>query len=341
MQTVEDPKEGIVGITYRCNARCYMCNIWKHPTNPQEEIKATDLESLPGDRKKLRSINITGGEPFLRTDIGDIISVLINKTKRLVVSTNGYFTERIVKVAEEFPNIGIRVSIEGLPAANDKLRGIPNGFDHGLRTLLKLHEMGFKDIGFGITVSDLNYKDMLELYTLADSTGWEFATAVVHNTFYFRKYDNKIDYRDEVKNSFETLINKLLKTKRAKNWYRAFFNYGLINRVYGNPRLLPCKAGTDFFYIDPLGNVRPCNGMDFIIGNIKEEPFPKIWRNEKAKEMRERVAKCNMNCWMIGSVSPAIRRDLWKVSKWVFKAKLASSLGREVKYEDMEKWWKK
>ncbi len=338
---VKDPPEGIVAVTYRCNARCYMCNIWKFPTKPQDEIKAEDLLSLPGDKKKMRSINVTGGEPFLRNDLGDIINVLLGKTKRLVISTNGYYTDKIIKIAEEFPTIGIRVSLEGLPTANDKLRGIPNGFDHGLRTLLKLHEMGFKDIGFATTVSDLNYKDMLELYTLAEATGWEFATAVVHNTFYFRKSDNKIDYRKEVQKSFETLINRLLKTSRPKNWYRAFFNYGLINRVYGNPRLLPCKAGTDFFYIDPLGYVRPCNGMNFVIGNIKEEPFSKIWRSERAKEMRERVAKCDMRCWMIGSASPAIRRDVMKVTKWVIRAKASSLLGNQITYEDMEKWWKK
>ncbi|ADD08056.1 radical SAM/SPASM domain-containing protein [Candidatus Aciduliprofundum boonei] len=339
--TVKDPPEGIVAVTYRCNARCYMCNIWKHPSDPKDEIKADDLVSLPGDKKKMRSLNITGGEPFIRTDLGDIISVLRPKTKRLVISTNGYFTDRIVKIAEEFPDIGIRVSLEGLPAVSDKLRGLLNGFDHGLRTLLKLHEMGFKDIGFGITVSDLNHKDMLELYTLAAATGWEFATAVLHNSFYFHKFDNKIEYQNEVAKSFEILINKLLKTHRVKNWYRAFFNYGIINRIYGNPRLLPCGAGTDLFYVDPYGNVRPCNAMDFVIGNIKEETFDKIWRSEKAKEMRERVRSCTMNCWMIGSASPAIRKDLWRVTKWVVKAKFNSLLGKEIKYEDMEKWWKK
>ena len=341
MNDLKDPPEGIIAVTYRCNARCYMCNIWKNPSTPKDEIKAEDLKSLPGDKKKMRFLNITGGEPFLRTDLGDIINVILPKTKRLVISTNGYFTDRIIKIAEEFPNIGIRVSIEGLPAANDKLRGIPNGFDHGLRTLLKLHEMGFKDIGFGITVSDLNYKDMLELYTLADTTGWEFATAVVHNTFYFHKFDNKIEQPSGVKESFEILVNRLLRTGRVKNWYRAFFNYGLINRAYGKPRLLPCTAGTDLFYIDPYGYVRPCNGMDFPIGNIKEEPFDKIWRSEKAEEMRERVKNCTMNCWMIGSAAPAMKNNLFKVTLWVAHAKFAAMIGKHITYEDMEKWWKK
>ena len=66
-----------------------------------------------------------------------------------MISTSGYFTDRIIKTAAKFGNhIGFRISIEGLPAANDELRGIKNGFDHGIRSLTTLHSMGMKDIGF-------------------------------------------------------------------------------------------------------------------------------------------------------------------------------------------------
>lgn len=56
-------------------------------------------------------------------------------------------------MTKRFPNIGIRISIEGLSLKNDELRGRNGGFDKGLRTLLRLKDMGIKDIGFGITVS--------------------------------------------------------------------------------------------------------------------------------------------------------------------------------------------
>jgi MoaA/NifB/PqqE/SkfB family radical SAM enzyme len=111
-----------------------MCNTWQFPSSPEEELSASDLKSLP----KLTFANITGGEPFLRSDIGEIVDVLRSKADRIVISTNGYFTERVVALAEKYPDIGFRISLEGLPAANDELRGIKDGFDHGMRTLLKL-----------------------------------------------------------------------------------------------------------------------------------------------------------------------------------------------------------
>ena len=87
--TVDPPREINIITTYRCNAKCIMCNIWENPSNINEEFKPKDLESLP----QFKGINITGGEPFLRDDIEEIIEVLQTKTKRIVFSTNGYFTE--------------------------------------------------------------------------------------------------------------------------------------------------------------------------------------------------------------------------------------------------------
>ena len=309
--------EGLLGITYRCNARCQMCSIWKFPTKKEEEVKVRDLEKLP----RMRFTNITGGEPFLREDIEDIVEVIKKKSKRIVISTNGFFTERIINVAKKNKDIGIRISIEGLSKANDELRGIKNGFDRGLRTLIELKHMGIKDIGFGITVSDKNAKDLLPLYKLACAMKVEFATAIVHNSYYFHKMDNEIINKEFVADEFRKLVKEFLKTKTIKNWYRAYFNYGVINYIQGGKRPLPCETGTELFYMDPFGEIRPCNGMEESMGNIKEETFGEIWSSEEAKRIRKKVIKCQKNCWMIGSASPAMRKYFWKPTIWIIKNK--------------------
>jgi len=323
--------EAAIITTYRCICKCVMCNIWKYPSMPGEEFKAELLNSLP----RLSFCNITGGEPFLKEDIGELVFILSKKAKRIVISTNGYLTERILGVAREHKNIGVRISIEGLPAANDELRGIKDGFDHGMRTLLGLQRIGVKDIGFGITVSDRNAKDMLELYQLAKAMNLEFATAVIHNSYYFHKYDNEISKKDEVIACFRELVDELLKTKRVKNWYRAYFNYGIIERIKGGPRLLPCGAGTDMFFLDPWGEIRPCNGMDSdsldnSMGNLKEQTFEDIWNGRKAGEIREKVRSCPKNCWMIGTASPAMKKDILTPTRWVLRNKLKVFLGKEI-----------
>jgi len=317
--------EAAIVTTYRCNCRCVMCNIWRSPSAPAEEFKPEILEKLPD----LDFANITGGEPFLREDIGEIVQILKTKARRIVISTNGYFTKKIIDLVKEVGDIGVRISIEGLPAANDELRGIKDGFDHGLRTLLELQRMGLKDIGFGITVSDRNARDMLELYQLAKAMKVEFSTAALHNSYYFHKSDNVIRGKEVVINYFEELIKELLKTNKLKNWFRAYFNYGLINYIRGNPRLLPCGAGEDMFFLDPFGEIRPCNGMDEAsaetsMGNLNEESFEEIWESERANRVKAKAQNCSKNCWMIGTASPAMKKYITKPIFWVIKNKLRS-----------------
>ena len=314
--------EALIAITYRCNAKCHMCNTWQFPSKPAEELTPSDLATLP----KLKFANITGGEPFLRSDIGDFVELLKGKADRIVISTNGYFTDRIVALARAYPDLGFRISLEGLPAANDELRGIKDGFDHGMRTLLQLRSLGVRDIGFGITLSDRNADDVLELYELADAMGLEFATAAVHNTFYFHKSDNVITQKDRVAGNLEELARRLLKTNQPKKWFRAWFNMGLSNYVRGGSRLLPCDMGRDVFLVDPFGRVLPCNAMDAPMGSLKEETFEEIWASEQASDVRTRCSECDASCWMIGSVAPAMKKHVMVPASWILRAKLSGTL---------------
>lgn len=313
--------EACIIVTYRCNAKCHMCNTWQFPSDPKDEITPAIVAKLPTG---LKFINITGGEPFLRDDLVEIVRVALTKTERLVISTNGFFTDRMISLAKKFPNIGVRISIEGLPSANDELRGLKDGFDHGMRSLLELKSLGLKDLGFGMTVSDVNAKDMIELYHLADAMGLEFATASTHNSFYFHKDDNVFQDQEMIGREFEKISCELLKTKRIKNWFRAYFNHGMANYVRGGKRLLPCEVGTDMFFVDPYGKIMPCNGMDreMPMGDLTVQSFDEIWQSERAKEVRQAVKHCTKNCWMIGSVAPAMKKDMLTPIKWIISRKL-------------------
>ena len=151
--------QGSLITTFRCNAQCNMCNIWKFQTHPSEEIDASYYEKLPAGLR----INITGGEPTLRPDIDKIFEILYPKSRLLELSTNGYNTQKIVELANKYPNILIRVSVEGLPKINDAKRGLKDGFDHALRTMLELKKTKCKNIGFSVVISPDNYKDLLHL----------------------------------------------------------------------------------------------------------------------------------------------------------------------------------
>ena len=316
---------GTVIVTYRCNARCTMCSRFKAPSRPEDELTVETIRKLP----LMYFTNVTGGEPFIREDLKDIVRELYKKSDRIVISTNGYFSERILELCEEFPEVGIRISIEGLEATNDKIRGLPNGFQRGYQTLRRLVEMGHPDVGFGMTVQDENAADLVPLYRIADELGLEFATASLHNSFYFVEAHNVIHDRPMVARCFEDLVNELLRSKSPKKWFRAYFNHGLINYIYGQRRLLPCDMAFDTFFIDPFGDVMPCNGTKEkeVMGNLNRQSWDELWNSPQAEEVRRTVRQCERNCWMIGSVSPAMHKYLWKPAWWVLRHKARALLG--------------
>ncbi|MCU7918331.1 MAG: radical SAM protein [Candidatus Thiodiazotropha sp. (ex Epidulcina cf. delphinae)] len=336
-QSVTPPTDVSIITTYRCQMRCKMCDIWDHPTDRKKEITAKDLEILP----KIKFVNITGGEPFVRNDLNEIIEVAMNKSDRVVISTSGWHTNRISKLAEQFPDIGIRVSIEGLSQRNDQLRGREGGFDKGMRTLLTLRDMGVKDIGFGITVSNNNSEDMLWLYKVSKAFGMEFATAAFHNSFYFHRNDNVIHNKDEVIGDFHKLIEAMLSENSPKSWYRAFFNLGLINYIRGNRRMLPCEAGSANFFIEPYGDVFPCNGSEEAywkesMGNIRDfNIFDDLWNSDQANRVRKLVSTCPKNCWMVGTAAPVMKKYLRHPTGWVMKNKVKSLLGKPICVDDV------
>lgn len=310
---------GTVIVTYRCNARCSMCNRYKAPSKAEEEISIETIKKLP----KMYFTNITGGEPFIREDLKDIVRELYKKSDRIVISTNGFFTDRIVDLCKEFPQIGIRISIEGLENTNNEIRGLKDGFNKGYTTLKTLVDMGMKDVGFGMTVQDKNAPDLVPLYELSNEMGMEFATASLHNSFYFVEAKNIIKDRPMVAENFEKLINEMLNSNSPKKWFRAYFNHGLINYIYGQKRLLPCDMSFDTFFIDPYGDVMPCNGTKDkeVMGNLNEQNWDELWDSEQADRVREKVRHCDRNCWMIGSVSPAMHKYIWVPAAWVIKHK--------------------
>ena len=330
--------QGSLITTFRCNAQCNMCNIWKFQTHPNEEIDASYYENLPAGLR----INITGGEPTLRKDIDRIFEILYPKSRLLELSTNGYNTEKIVELANKYPNILIRVSVEGLPKVNDTKRGIKDGFDHALRTMLELKKTKCKNIGFSVVISPDNYMDLLHLYDLCVALDVELGNSAVHNSWYFHKEDNQIE-SEKALEQHEKFVKALLTSKRRhlkdrlKDYGRAYFNRSIHRRLRGDTDEYrpPCGALSDFFFIDPWGNVTPCNGSSekWKLGNIKEDSLENILASDKAKEAMEKVRNCKRNCTFIVTERHDMVRRPWVPIMWVLKNKWRIRKGQDLCWE--------
>jgi MoaA/NifB/PqqE/SkfB family radical SAM enzyme len=323
--------------TYRCDSRCSMCFIWKNPTHPDYEIDIPTLEKLPGG---FDFVNITGGEPTLRKDLLEICRTLRPKAKTLEISTNGLHGDKLEPIVREFPDIKIRISVEGFEATNDRIRGERDGFKRKTETMERLLAAGGSDLGFATTFQDENIEEVVDVYRMARDLDVEFATSALHNAFQFHKNDNYIYDRRRVAKRVEGLITEMLRTWSVKNMFRAYMNLGLIAKILGQDRLHACTQGTDSVFIDPWGDVWACNVRnDLLMGNLHEESWQEVYEGEKARAVRAQVAECAQNCWMVSSAKTSIRNKRFAklpkvaVMRWVLWNKLKVTMGRPIAFD--------
>ena len=314
-----------------------MCNIWKNPTLPGEEINLRTLEKLPGG---FDNLNITGGEPSLRSDLFDMVSLLHPKARKLEISSNGLHAERLERIIMKFPDTKIRFSLDGIGETNNKIRGERDGFNTKVNALKRLQELGGKDLGFAITIQDDNVQDLTKIYEIAEKNHFELATSALHNGFQFHKSDNLPYNRLGVAREIEGLITAQLRTTNVKNWFRAYLNLGLIAKILGQDRLIACTAATDFMFIDPWSDVYACNVRpDLKIGNFENQSWNDLMSGEKIQAIRKKVAGCTQNCWMVGSARTAMRNPRFtQLPKpgpllWVVENKIRSVFGRSIIFD--------
>lgn len=314
-----------------------MCHIWKNPTHPDYEVDAATLQKLPGG---FDHVNLTGGEPTLRKDLLELCHILRPKTRTLEISTNGLHGDVLERIVKAYPDIKIRISVEGFEATNNRIRGEKNGFQKKMDAMDKLIAAGGTDLGFATTFQDENIDEVLDLYRHARSLNVEFATSALHNAFQFHKNDNVIYDRVRVARKIEGLITEMLRSNTPKNWFRAYLNLGLIKKVLGQDRLHACSQGTDSIFIDPWGDVWACNVRnDLLMGNLRDQSWDEVYNGATAQKVRSLVAECPQNCWMVSSAKTSMRNKHFaqlpkeSVLRWVAYNKVKLHMGGGINFD--------
>jgi MoaA/NifB/PqqE/SkfB family radical SAM enzyme len=318
---VSGPIDCVVAVTYRCNSRCVMCDIWKSAADRERELRPADYRWLP---TSLRSINVSGGEPFLREDIVEVVGVMRERcpSARIVISTNGLSPERVEEAVAEMPGVAVRVSVDGIGAAHDAVRGIPGAYDRAMETVARLKALGVEDLGLAATATDANAGEVTRVRDMANELGLRFSMTAAHSSpIFFGEHSVERPHTAESIREMAGIMRDHLASWRPIEWAKAYYVRGLIEYIRGRPRRLPCRAGTDFFFLDPWGDVYPCNVGGTLIGNIRDGSFEKI-RRRSWKRMSEAVDSCEVQCWMVCTVAPPMKRRPLRPLLWMVGAKL-------------------
>ena len=324
------PTDAIVAVTLNCNSRCVMCDIWKNEI--ADEMAPSEYGKLP---TSLKEINITGGEPFLREDLPEILSVVRGRCSgvRLVVSTHGFMTERIRKLAPELkrvaPDLALRISIDGLESTHETVRGVPGGFAKDMESLAVLKEAGFEDLGIAMTVMESNVREIKDVYELSQELGVDFSiTVATESDVYFGEGKDSLrpDDGEELRRGFEFLIRRHFRSFRPRSVARAWFEKSLLDYAQGGGRALACDAGEGFFYLDSKANVYACHILSSRLGNLREAGFEEIWRGEQAEHYRRELEGWD-KCWMVCTAKSGMRKNLVQIGREAAVGKVKAHLG--------------
>ncbi|MEA2113741.1 MAG: radical SAM protein [Patescibacteria group bacterium] len=319
-------RDVVLAVTYQCNGRCKFCNIWQNPKS--FSCQSSDYENLPHN---LKSVNISGGEPFLRDDLPEIVRTISRQCPKakIIISTNGFLPSVIKKTMTKIikfkRDIGVAVSLDGFGLIHEEMRGFPGGFCLVIETIRLLKELGVKDLKIAFTLNNQNINQLKRVYYLSKELEVEFSLAACHNSsHYFQKEDNKIRKIESVKKEINWLIEQELKRFSLKRWARAYFAQGLIEFLGKGRRILPDYSGLTSIFIDPFGNIYPSDVWDLKIGHLKKV---RDW-NKFVVEAQKTIS-CSKKpiSWMICTVRQAIKNHKFQVGWWVLRRRVFGKRG--------------
>src|SRR6476646_813505 len=165
----------IYNCTWVCDARCEMCNNWKHGDR-KSDMTLEQLEPAIAHPfwRDIENLNISGGEPTTRNDLPEMVEVFqrhLPRMRKIGVNTTGLtphraipMLTRIVKFcAEHDLLISIRVSLDGIGDVHDQVRAVKNGFDKASKTIEAMQalakEYGNFQFGIASTIFAKNLED--------------------------------------------------------------------------------------------------------------------------------------------------------------------------------------
>jgi MoaA/NifB/PqqE/SkfB family radical SAM enzyme len=220
--------------------------------------------------------------------------------------------------------VGVRVSIDAVGEQNDEVRGVRGSYRLAMETVDRLLALGLKDLGISATISRDTVGSLRSLKEIADKRGIEFVTGLVHSSpIYFGPHDEQSPAGDELERELVWLRQKELSSGKVKDWFRAYFTEGIIDQLRGRGRRMECRAGRYFFFMEPNGDVYPCNIWPQKMGNILEQSFDEMAAGS-ARLFRE-ADECKINCWMSCTAAPAMRKRPLVPALWIAARKLGGS----------------
>lgn len=324
-----DPLYLVFFITENCLARCKHCLLGERGIST-DELSLKEIELISKNMGDILFLLLTGGEPFLRDDLVEIVKIFYrqNHIRNLGIPSNGYLTDKIVPYVEEILKVcsdvdcAVDISIDEIGETHNELRGLPGLFDRAVETFKRLRSLQEKYTNFNaniaITVSAFNQDRLEEVHRYFIK---ELKATNINNLLVRGKPRNTAakEFSPEKYENFIKLLEQDLYKGNLKG-YRKYIFSDVINAMKNlrNKTILrilkedypiyQCYAGLLSAVISARGDLLPCEQRPEKFGNLREVDysFKRLWNSPKADRIRADIRQmecyCTYECFLTNSI---------------------------------------
>ncbi len=323
-------------VTFTCNARCTMCDSWKK--EPEDELSIEEVDRIFRQVGRLDAIRLTGGEPFVRKDLQEIYDLGVERLRPYVmhITTNGFLTDRIVKLCEERDRrapLFLLVSIDGPEEQHNEVRGHSSAWRKVNETLRALapHQKSL-NMRIGVNQTIVNRKGMKgyrELHAHLKPLGVRHQVVMAYDQSATYSLTKNVNVAPKFVGEFYTHgdfsteeLDAFLSEVEAdtaglpplERLSKRYYLKGVRERLVGsgdsstdklsdsliNP---PCVALSSHLRLYPNGDVPTCQFNSATVGNLRDKSFADLWSDPSTERQREWVRACP-GCWAECEVLP-------------------------------------
>ncbi|MBI4423398.1 MAG: radical SAM protein [Elusimicrobia bacterium] len=344
-------------VTARCNLTCQQCNII-YANSDVRECAIDEIKRIADNFSELgvAMVLLTGGEPFVRRDLPEIIAAFESRGVHVRMQTNGLASREQIQAAVEAGGRDISISLDSLtPEVQDDINGqFKKSWHAALKAMAAFTRHLPKQNSFaalGCVLQRENLADLEDVIRFGTEIGWFTSLVPVHVTTYdrpmnFRTFDQTKRLRPEEFERVDRVIENVRRMR--KSGYLLYDSDQYLDDIKRFVKSEPvtwrdknhgvCDSPNLYFAILPNGNFAPC--CDFRIKSAIAAygpEFPAIYRSRAFRDEVLTVTGACSGC-MYGSYPEITISMRYLAAKWDrVKLFLASPIEKKwpISYEAM------
>lgn len=304
---VPRPHAGHLILTFKCNLKCAGCGSWQ--VRDHDDLSTEEWLSVFRQLRSLDVVKLLGGEPFVRRDIVDLLRGVRDTIDPYILqlTTNGMLTDRVIEAihAVAWPGLQLRISVDGLPATHDKMRGVEGSWAKVTATaeqVGRLRERYGFSFGINFAITDDSVGELDEMVRFARSVNADLIPGVNVDPFLVgtvppEERQPKVIMISDKERALKALGDARVGTRTQLPGLDHLVSRLVTQRtfrkqLYQEAHRFHCRELRDLLYLLPNGDIVRC-GLDHRpAGNIRRQSFDDIWFGSEIAAYRKRVDDC-------------------------------------------------